>query len=127
RGRRVEPAMSSRSLTLSLHDESATNRLGEDLAAMLTTGDVIALSGDLGMGKTSLARAIVRALADDPALEVPSPTFTLVQAYGARVPVQHFDLYRLASPDELEELGFSDAIRSGTVLVEWPERAGDAL
>ena len=112
---------------LDLADEEATRRLGEDVAAMLVKGDVLALSGDLGMGKSTFARAVVRALAADPALDVPSPTFTLVQAYPGRVPVQHFDLYRLSSPDELEELGFSDAASEGAVLVEWPERAAGMM
>lgn len=119
--------MTRPAIVIGLADEAASARLGEDLAAMLRPGDVLALSGDLGAGKTTLARAIIRALAGDPALEVPSPTFTLVQAYALRVPVQHFDLYRLGSADELEELGFPEAAEEGTVLVEWPERAGGAL
>lgn len=114
-------------LSLHLADETATNRLGEDIAMILAPGDVLALHGDLGMGKSTLARAIIRALANDLSLEVPSPTFTLVQAYATRVPVQHFDLYRLGSPDELDELGFSEAIREGAAIIEWPERAEDAL
>jgi tRNA threonylcarbamoyl adenosine modification protein YjeE len=113
---------------LDLADEAATTRLAEDLAVVLKPGDVIALQGDLGAGKTTLARAIIRALADDPDLEVPSPTFTLAQDYRlARFPVFHFDLYRIGSPRDLIEIGFDDAIRSGAVLVEWPERAGDEL
>ncbi|TIS69796.1 MAG: tRNA (adenosine(37)-N6)-threonylcarbamoyltransferase complex ATPase subunit type 1 TsaE, partial [Mesorhizobium sp.] len=88
-----------------LADEAATARLGEDLAMALRPGDAIALKGDLGAGKSTLARALIRALADDAGLEVPSPTFTLVQSYETRVPVHHFDLYRLSSPDELDELG----------------------
>jgi tRNA threonylcarbamoyl adenosine modification protein YjeE len=110
-----------------LVDEAATNRLGEDIAAILRPGDALLLSGDLGMGKTTLARAIIRALADDDGLEVPSPTFTIVQHYAARVPLWHFDLYRLSSPDELEELGLGEALGEGAVLVEWPERAASAL
>lgn len=106
--------MAGRMLRLPLPDEDASRRFGEDLAAILMPGDVIALEGDLGMGKTTLARAILRALAGDPALEVPSPTFTLVQAYAGRVPAQHFDLYRLSSPDELEELGLGEAIREAS-------------
>ncbi|TIV75261.1 MAG: tRNA (adenosine(37)-N6)-threonylcarbamoyltransferase complex ATPase subunit type 1 TsaE, partial [Mesorhizobium sp.] len=78
-----------------LADEAATARLGEDLAMALRAGDAIALKGDLGAGKSTLARALIRALADDLNLEVPSPTFTLVQSYETRVPVHHFDLYRL--------------------------------
>ncbi|MBI1622830.1 tRNA (adenosine(37)-N6)-threonylcarbamoyltransferase complex ATPase subunit type 1 TsaE [Aquamicrobium zhengzhouense] len=114
-------------MRLHLADETATNRLGEDIAIILAAGDVLALHGDLGMGKSTLARAIIRAIANDPALEVPSPTFTLVQAYATRVPVQHFDLYRLGSPEELEELGFDEAIRDGAALIEWPERAEDYM
>jgi len=106
-----------------LPDEAATSRLGEDLAMALRGGDVLALSGDLGAGKTTLARALLRALAGDPGLEVPSPTFTLVQSYRGRVPVHHFDLYRLSGPAELEELGLDEAIGEGAVLIEWPERA----
>ncbi|TPN84213.1 tRNA (adenosine(37)-N6)-threonylcarbamoyltransferase complex ATPase subunit type 1 TsaE [Mesorhizobium sp. CU2] len=110
-----------------LADEAATARLGEDLAMALRAGDAIALKGDLGAGKSTLARALIRALADDAGLEVPSPTFTLVQSYETRVPVSHFDLYRLASPDELDELGLEDALAQGAALIEWPERAGDRL
>ncbi|TIU80793.1 MAG: tRNA (adenosine(37)-N6)-threonylcarbamoyltransferase complex ATPase subunit type 1 TsaE, partial [Mesorhizobium sp.] len=110
-----------------LADEAATARLGEDLAMALRPGDAIALKGDLGAGKSTLARALIRALADDAGLEVPSPTFTLVQSYETRVPVHHFDLYRLSSPDELDELGLDDALAQGAALIEWPERAGDQL
>lgn len=114
--------------TIDLPDEQATVRLAEDLAAALKPGDVVALEGDLGAGKTTLARALLRALADDPALEVPSPTFTLVQDYALpRFPVFHFDLYRIGAAGELDEIGFDEAIRSGAALVEWPERAGAAL
>lgn len=119
--------MSERRFRRHLLDESATALLGNDLAAALRPGDVVALSGDLGAGKTTLARAIIRSLAGDPALEVPSPTFTFVQTYEARFPVAHFDLYRLAAPSELEELGFDEAIAAGVVLIEWPDRAGDRL
>jgi tRNA threonylcarbamoyl adenosine modification protein YjeE len=109
-------------------DEAGTRRLADDLAAILRAGDVIALHGDLGMGKSALARAIVRRLAGDADLDVPSPTFTLVQSYEtARLPVHHFDLYRLADPDELTEIGFFDLVAEGAALIEWPERAGDDL
>lgn len=93
----------------------------------LRAGDAIALKGDLGAGKSTLARALIRALADDANLEVPSPTFTLVQSYETRVPVHHFDLYRLSAPDELDELGLDDALSQGAALIEWPERAADRL
>ena len=119
--------MERRTLRLALADEDASRRLGEDIAAILAPGDAVLLSGDLGMGKTTLARAIVRALAGDDDLDVPSPTFTLVQHYDGRVPVRHFDLYRIASAEELEELGLAEALADGAALVEWPERAADAL
>ncbi|PWJ80201.1 hypothetical protein C7441_113128 [Pseudaminobacter salicylatoxidans] len=110
-----------------LPDEPATLRLGEDLALALRRGDVLALHGDLGTGKTTLARSLIRALAGDPELEVPSPTFTLVQVYEGRLPIQHFDLYRLSSEEELDELGFDDALEQGAALVEWPEKAGNRM
>jgi len=119
--------MAQNELRLDLPDEAATNRLGEDLAAVLAKGDAIALEGDLGVGKTTLARALIRALAGDPDLEVPSPTFTLVQSYEGRLPVLHLDLYRLGSPDELEELGLDEGLENGAVLIEWPERAAGLL
>ncbi|MER8806746.1 tRNA (adenosine(37)-N6)-threonylcarbamoyltransferase complex ATPase subunit type 1 TsaE [Mesorhizobium australicum] len=110
-----------------LADETQTERLGEDLALALRAGDVLALKGDLGAGKSTLARALIRALADDAGLEVPSPTFTLVQSYDTRVPVHHFDLYRLTSAAELDELGFEEALAQGAALIEWPERADGYL
>ncbi|MGE7370492.1 tRNA (adenosine(37)-N6)-threonylcarbamoyltransferase complex ATPase subunit type 1 TsaE [Neorhizobium sp. NPDC001467] len=113
--------------TIPLADEAATARLGEDLSLALKPGDCLALSGDLGAGKSTLARAFLRALADDDHLEVPSPTFTLVQTYPLRIPVAHFDLYRLADSAELHELGFDEALSEGICLVEWPEAAGDEL
>lgn len=115
-------------LRLTLTDEAATVRLAEDLAACLRPGDVVALVGDLGAGKSTLARALIRALADDDGLEVPSPTFTLVQSYDlGRLRLAHFDLYRASGPDELDELGFEEAIGDGVVVVEWPDRAEDRL
>lgn len=114
--------------TIDVADEAGTVRLAEDLAAVLRPGDVVALSGDLGMGKSALARALLRALADDERLEVPSPTFTLVQLYEfPRLSVAHFDLYRLGDSSELIETGFDEAIRERAVLVEWPDRAGGRL
>jgi tRNA threonylcarbamoyl adenosine modification protein YjeE len=114
--------------TLPLPDEAATTRLAEDLATILRPGDVIRLEGDLGAGKTSFARAVIRTFADDAMLEVPSPTFTLVQSYEfLRLGISHFDLYRLGGADDLDEIGFDDAIRSGAALIEWPERAEEAI
>lgn len=112
---------------LFLADEAATRQLGEDIALALRLGDVLALSGDLGAGKTTLARALIRKLAGDPHLEVPSPTFTLVQAYDTRLPLWHFDLYRLSAAEELDELGFDEALAQGAAIVEWPERAAGRL
>lgn len=114
-------------ISLFLKDEAATIRFGEDLALALKAGDCLAFSGDLGAGKSSLARAILRAMADDDGLEVPSPTFTLVQSYDLRLPVSHFDLYRLGDPAELTELGFGEALENGICLVEWPEMAEGEL
>jgi tRNA threonylcarbamoyl adenosine modification protein YjeE len=119
--------MSDAGLEVILADAAATGQLGEDLAMALRPGDLLALKGDLGAGKSTLARALIRALADDAGLEVPSPTFTLLQSYDTRIPVHHFDLYRLSSEAELDELGFDDALVEGAALVEWPERAGDRL
>ena len=95
--------------TIRLSSELDTRRLAEDLAAALIPGDVIALEGDLGAGKTTLCRYLIRALSADDALEVPSPTFALMQPYEARFTVRHFDLYRLSDPDELDDIGFFDA------------------
>ncbi|WP_237369764.1 tRNA (adenosine(37)-N6)-threonylcarbamoyltransferase complex ATPase subunit type 1 TsaE [Rhizobium sp. SL42] len=114
-------------IVLDLPDETATKRLGTDLALVLQAGDCLALHGDLGAGKSTLSRALLRTIAEDPELEVPSPTFTLVQGYDLRLPVAHFDLYRLSDPSELDELGFDEALANGICLVEWPDKAGTAL
>lgn len=111
---------------ISLPDEEATLALGTAIAAALRRGDVVTLCGDLGAGKTTLSRGILRALGH--AGPVPSPTFTLVQHYETpQLSVAHFDLYRLASREEIFELGFDDACHDGTVLVEWPEILGADL
>ncbi len=119
--------MSPAEFEIVLADEAATLRLGADLALALRSGDTLALAGDLGAGKTTLARALIRAMAGDPGLEVPSPTFTLVQSYETRLPLAHFDLYRLGGVDELAELGLDAAIEEGAALIEWPERAQGRL
>jgi tRNA threonylcarbamoyladenosine biosynthesis protein TsaE len=106
---------------LKLSDETVTAELGARIAAALRPGDVVALSGELGAGKTALARAILRALGVTG--HVPSPTFTLVQSYetpGLRV--HHFDLYRIEAENELPELGLDEAKEEGAVLIEWPDR-----
>ena len=116
--------------TIELADEAATADLARRLAPCLKPGDVVTLRGDLGAGKTSFARALIRALSgtDGAEREVPSPTFTLVQSYDTPAGlVHHFDLYRIQSPDELTEIGWDEALADGLVLVEWPERAGNLL
>jgi len=106
-----------------LPDDAATAALGAELASSLRPGDLVLLEGDLGAGKTALARAIIRALAVDQDLEVPSPTFALVQPYrAAGQSVLHADLYRIGDPREVDELGLFDD-PDGIVLVEWAERA----
>ena len=115
-------------ISVALANETATAQLMADLALLIGPGDVIALSGDLGAGKTAAARAMIRYLADDDALEVPSPTFTLVQAYDLPpFPLLHADLYRISDASELEEIGLSPLPEGTVALIEWPERAGRAL
>src|SRR5215468_2375403 len=110
--------------TVVLANEEATRRFAADVANMLEPGDFIALSGDLGAGKTTFVRAMIAHLANDAAIEVPSPTFTLVQHYDLpRFRVVHADLYRVASADELAELGLDD-VADAVVMMEWPDRAG---
>jgi len=117
----------SETRVLDLADEAATRMLGRALAARARAGDVLALSGTLGSGKTTLARAFIQALAGADE-EVPSPTFTLVQTYdAAAATIWHFDLYRLTRPDDCLELGIEDALSDGIVLIEWPERMGPLL
>src|SRR5690606_32403515 len=100
-----------------LADEAATDLLGSDLAAALTPGHVVALTGAVGAGKAAQARAIIRSLRADPGLEVPSPTYSLVQFYEGAPPMAHLDLYRLGSAAELEELGIDEALEGGIVLI----------
>jgi len=110
-----------------LSDEAATQDLGRALAQALQPGEAICLSGPLGAGKSTMARALVRALTT-PDEDVPSPTFTLVQFYeGPRLHVAHFDLYRLSSPDEAYEIGLDEALEDGAAVIEWPERLEGAL
>jgi len=114
--------------TVALSNETATAQLMADLALLVGPGDVITLSGDLGAGKTAAARAIIRYLAGDETLEVPSPTFTLVQGYDLPpYPLVHADLYRVNDPSELEEIGLSPLPEGSVALIEWPERAPTAL
>ena len=114
--------------SLFLADEAATERLGAALAARLRPRDGVALEGGLGAGKTTLARAILRAAAAQPDLVVPSPTFTLVETYETpRGTFWHFDLYRLDGPEQVFELGWEEARADGIALVEWAERLGPLL
>jgi tRNA threonylcarbamoyl adenosine modification protein YjeE len=109
-----------------LVDKQGIGALGEQIASTLVQGSVVALEGDLGAGKTTLARAIIRALGIvEP---VPSPTFLLVQRYETtRLPVWHFDFYRIERSQEVEELGLDEALADGALIVEWPERARGLL
>lgn len=103
--------------------EEETTDIARQFASDLRIGDVVLLFGDLGMGKSVFSRAIVRALCDCPDMEVPSPTFTLVQIYdGLKFPVWHFDLYRISDVSEVYELGWDDALGQAALLIEWPER-----
>jgi N-acetylmuramate 1-kinase len=117
-----------RSWRLDFRSEAQTMRLADDIAGIIRPGDVVALSGDLGAGKSTFARALIRRLAGDATLEAPSPTFTLMQDYETpRGRVLHADLYRLRGPGELVELGFAEALDGAIGLIEWPDRSGDAL
>jgi tRNA threonylcarbamoyladenosine biosynthesis protein TsaE len=107
-----------------LPDLAATENLARRLASVARAGDCILLEGPLGAGKTALARAFLRAAAGNPQMEVPSPSFTLVQIYDTKIgPVFHYDLWRLDGPYSLTELDWEDAL-DGIVLVEWPDRLG---
>jgi N-acetylmuramate 1-kinase len=113
---------------IDLPDIRSTERFARLLAGELGPDTLMTLTGDLGSGKTTFARALVRSLLDDPELEVPSPTFTLMQVYdGPRFPIVHCDLYRVGDATELTELGWDEAAAGALVLVEWADRAGDAL
>lgn len=105
--------------------EYETGEAAQNLAATLGADEIVLLHGNLGMGKTVFARALIHALCKQPTLEVISPTFTLVQTYDApSTPIHHYDLYRLKDPEEIFELGWEDSIAEGITIVEWPERLG---
>ena len=122
---------SSSILTIPLSDEAATQRLAATLAALLRQGDLVCLSGSLGVGKTVFARAVVTTLAERFGVvvdEVPSPTFTLVQLYEfPDYTLSHFDLYRIERAEEVYELGIEDALAEGVSLIEWPDRMAALL
>jgi tRNA threonylcarbamoyladenosine biosynthesis protein TsaE len=110
----------------SLKNEAATSMLAATLEGVSNTGDIIALTGDLGAGKTSFSRSFIAARGGDG--EVPSPTFTLVQLYEfSKGDVYHFDLYRIETPEEIFELSIEDAMNDGISLIEWPDRMGAYL
>ncbi len=125
--------MAEKPITIELADEAGTARLAMKLAAAARAGDVFALIGDLGAGKTAFARAFINARTGAPE-EVPSPTFTLVQTYAfpdtdnpGGIPVYHFDLLRIEDDGEIEELGMEEAFAGGISLIEWPERLNGLL
>ncbi len=121
-------ALGGAGFTVILDNEQATVRFAADIAAALEPGDVVTLSGDLGAGKTTFARALIRCLAGDDTIEVPSPTFTLLQTYElARFALVHADFFRLSGAAELAELGFDDLPEGTVVLLEWPDRAAALL
>ncbi len=111
---------------LVLPDADATAGFARRLAPLIAAGDVIALSGDLGAGKTTFARALIHSLLEDEDADVPSPTFTLVQTYETRrgLAIWHVDLYRLSGGMDLSELGLDDAFDHALCLIEWPDRLG---
>src|ERR1051325_2302774 len=116
------------SFSIVLPNEQATRRLAADVASVLKPGDLVTRSGDLGAGKTAFSRALIRHLAGDAALDGPSPTFTLVQTYALpRFTVVHADLYRVTHAGELAELGVDEAAENAVVLLEWPDRAAEAI
>lgn len=124
----ASPPPGATTITINLPNEQAMREFAVDLANALDPGDVVALSGDLGAGKTTLARAMIRHLAGDEALDVPSPSFTLLQTYELpRFTLAHADFYRLKGVEELAEVGFEDLPVGTVVLLEWPDRAPEVL
>jgi N-acetylmuramate 1-kinase len=112
--------------TVALQDEGETGHLADEVMLLVGADDLLTLSGDLGAGKTSFARALIRRLAQDPELEVPSPTFTLMQVYETnRFPIVHADLYRIKNEDEILDLGWDEASTGALMMVEWADRLGD--
>ncbi len=111
-------------MRIALADEAATTALGRAIAPLLRSGDAVLLDGPLGMGKSTLARGLIRTLAGED-VDVPSPTFTIVQFYETSPPVAHFDLYRLERSSEAAEIGLDEALDAGAALIEWSERLGE--
>jgi len=120
--------MTKSSLSFPDLTEGDVSRLAQEIAFLVQPGDVLALEGDLGAGKSTFARALIRAVASDPELEIPSPTFTLVQSYEtSRFEIAHFDLYRLSDASEIDELGLDAALARGIAIVEWPSRGNTRI
>ncbi|MEO0327155.1 MAG: tRNA (adenosine(37)-N6)-threonylcarbamoyltransferase complex ATPase subunit type 1 TsaE [Pseudomonadota bacterium] len=115
------------SIRITTQSEDQTAQLGADIALILRAGDFIALSGDLGAGKSSLSRSIIRYLAQNSVLEVPSPSYTLCNTYETSPKIAHFDLYRLTDSQEIDELGWEDALQEGSILMEWAELGFESL
>jgi len=112
-------------MTITSNSEANTIKAAQDLATTLKKPTILCLYGDLGMGKSVFARALIRALCNDETLEVPSPTFTLVQTYeDCEIPIHHYDLYRIKKPEEIFELGWEESCANAITIVEWPERLG---
>ena len=112
-------------VSITCHSQEATGRLAEFMAPLLQDGDVLALSGDLGAGKTFFVQKITEALGLDEAAT--SPTFTLLQVYEGKIPIHHFDLYRLEAADQLEDIGFYEYTTYGISFIEWPDQFRDCL
>lgn len=118
----------SKTTIIKCQNQAQTEELAQNLAEQCKAPCLICLRGTLGMGKSTFARAFIRFLAQDSGLEVPSPTFTLVQTYETdKAALYHFDLYRLGTPEDIYELGWEDALYDSISLVEWPERAESLL
>lgn len=110
------------------HSEDETKEIARNFASTLKAGDIIAMQGTLGMGKSVFARELIRTLSKNPELEVPSPTFTLVQIYDIEpTPIWHYDLYRIENPDEIWELGWEEGLDNAINIIEWPENLGNLL
>lgn len=112
-------------MILNTDSEHETIEAARDFAITLRPRDIVLLKGDLGVGKSVFSRGVIRTLTGDEHLDVPSPTFTVVQTYDApKAEIYHFDLYRLKSPEELYEIGWEDALSGGILLIEWPDKLG---